>query len=167
MEPVITQKSQIIVAGISGDGNMTHELWQRFYEKDSKIPPSNKINDDGYEIRKYNEDGKCDCFVGVAVANAQVPDAYELHNIQAGTYVIFDIYPSKGWDSSNEAMNAWLKKNADKYIQMHDEKSGACIAIEYYGARFKGVDNPESVAEMWIPLKSVAIDSESTIFKEL
>jgi len=155
MGPTISQKKQIIVAGISGDGNMTHELWQRFSEKDSKIPLPNKISDDGYEIRMYNGNGKCDCFVGVAVANVQVTDTYEVHNILAGTYAIFDIYPSKGWDSSNEAMNAWLKKNADKYMQMRDEKSGAYIAIEYYGARFKGVDNPESVVEMWIPLKAV------------
>ncbi|NSW90418.1 MAG: GyrI-like domain-containing protein [Firmicutes bacterium] len=156
MEPVIVEKSQIIVAGISGDGNKTYDLWKRFSEKDGRIPHSNKVNDDGYEIRMYHENGKCDCFVGVAVANAKVTDDYELYNIPAGKYVIFDIYPSKGWDSSNEEMNAWLKENANKYTQIRDEKTGAYFVIEYYGARFKGIDNPDSVVEMWIPLKAKA-----------
>jgi predicted transcriptional regulator YdeE len=65
-------------------------------------------------------------------------------------YAVFDIYPIEGYESQNKFMDDWLEKNKDKYEQYKIDNR--YFAVEYYGEKFKGNDDIESVVEIWIPI---------------
>lgn len=54
MNPNMIKKDKIILAGASGDGNKTAEIWKRFIELEESYPFINKVSDDGYEVRIFD-----------------------------------------------------------------------------------------------------------------
>lgn len=54
MNPNMIKKNKIILAGASGDGNKTAEIWKRFIELEESYPFINKVSDDGYEVRIFD-----------------------------------------------------------------------------------------------------------------
>jgi predicted transcriptional regulator YdeE len=50
-------------------------------------------------------------------------------------------------------MDKWLSDNADKYAQLQIE--GKKFVVECYNEKFKGADKPDSIVEIWLPLKRV------------
>lgn len=150
MEPSVIRLEQKLLAGIGGDGSMTGALWHAFEAKDKASPLPNKAGSDGWEIRSYRGDA-CDCFVGVPVRDEAVPEGYALKRIPEGIYARFDIHPAEGWAASNAGMDEWLRDNG-RYRQAGDPETGAPWVIERYDGRFRGMDDPESVIEMLIPV---------------
>lgn len=154
MHPGIISKGKILVAGVVGNGNETCKLWSEFSQLDNVNPLNNKVNDNGYEIRVYSEDGKCECHVGVCVKDADIPDVYKIYTLAPSKYAVFNIFPAQGYDSQNRTMDEWLKSNVGKYRQAYTD--GKHFSILLYDERYKGETDPSSVVAIWIPIDDIA-----------
>lgn len=149
VSPNIIKKEPLLIAGVTGDGSKTGELWQHFIELDQKIGLNNKLSDNGYEVRIYAE-SECKCHVGVAVSDSKVNKPFTLLQLPASEYASFDVYVVKGYESENSAMDEWLESNKERYVQkLYD---GMPYAVEFYDERFHG-NNEDSIVEIWIPLE--------------
>lgn len=149
VNPNLIKKDALLIAGVTGDGNRTGEIWQEFEKLNNEIGLANKLSDNGYEIRIH--DGiKCDCHVGFAVSDKNVNPAYTVTELPASRYASFDVYVSRGYGSENTAMNQWLEANGSEY----SEKllAGKNYVVEYYDERFKG-DESDSIVEIWVPIE--------------
>lgn len=149
LSPNIIKRDTLIIAGISGDGNKTGDVWGAFEQLSKEKPLENKISENGYEIRMY--DGvKCTVHVGLAVSSEKVDSSYVLFQLPASKYASFDVYVQKGYDSENNAMDEWLKTNNDGYAERLLNGKNYCI--EYYDERFSGSE-AGSIVEIWIPIE--------------
>lgn len=149
IEPKIIRKGELKIAGALGDGGMTSEVWDRYMQLKEDEPLKNKKEDGGYEVRMYNRNEKCECLVGESVTS-EVGGSYSYLTLPDVLYAVFEIYPFKGYESQNEAMDKWLKENRDKYEEY--KSSDKRYVIEYYDERFKGNEDPDSIVEIWIPV---------------
>ena len=150
IEPKIIRKGELIVAGVSGDGSQTAELWQEYMKLEREAPLTNKKEDGGYELRIYDDAQNCECWIGQNVKSEVNGGGYSSIKLSDVLYAVFEIYPAKGYDSQNAAINKWLADNKNKYE--HLKKDGRHYIIEYYDERFKGNEDPDSVVEMWVPV---------------
>lgn len=147
--PNILKKEPLLIAGVTGDGSKTREIWQRFMELDKEVGLNNKISDNGYEIRIYSEN-ECKCHVGVSVSDKSVNSPFTLMELPPSQYASFDVYVANGYDSENSAMDEWLELNKDKYTQkLYDNKP---YVVEFYDERFHG-DDTGSIVQIWIPIE--------------
>ncbi len=149
VHPTIIKRNKLIIAGVSGDGNKTGEVWQKFMTLNKMIGFKNKLADNGYEIRLYTQD-ECECHVGFAVKNHDVDNSFTIMELPASGYASFNVYVTRGYDSENSAMNEWLKTNTDGYVQkLYDGKP---YVVEYYDERFRG-NQTDSIVEIWVPIE--------------
>ena len=146
VNPKIIQKDALTIAGVSGDGNKTGEVWQAFEKLNSQ--QAGKLSGNGYEIRMY-DGGQCTVHVGFAVSAAP-GEPYELLTLPASEYAAFDIYVSRGYESENSAMSEWLRTNEQGYSERLLD--GAHYCVEYYDERFNGSE-AGSIVEIWIPIE--------------
>jgi predicted transcriptional regulator YdeE len=138
------------VAGITGSGDETGKAWEAFMKLDKINPLKNKVGEEGYEVRMYPAEGPGKIHVGVEVKDASVPKEYKLFFVPAATYAEFEIYPSKGYESSNAEMSKWLQENANTYKEAFLD--GMHYAIEVYDKRYKGDKDQKSVVGIWMPI---------------
>lgn len=155
MNPGMIKKNKIILAGVSGAGNETAEIWKRFMKLDEEYPLINKVSDDGYEVRIFdNTTGDEKVFVGYEIKENDGTKAdngaYEIFTIPSSEYASFDVYVEDGYESENNAMSEWLITNEKGYVKNLFEGKPYCI--EHYDARFNG-DNADSIVEIWVPVK--------------
>ena len=54
MNPDMIKKEKIVLAGVSGFGNETAEIWKRFIKLYKEAPPTGKRSEDSYEVRIYD-----------------------------------------------------------------------------------------------------------------
>lgn len=153
MDPKIIQKEAMIIAGVAGSGNETGKVWEAFMEIQRTHPLKNQAGEDGYEIRLYPTEGSGKIHVGVRVQDADVPAEYTPFFLPAATYAEFEIFPSKGYESSNAEMGEWLANNAGKYKQ--GLLNGVRYAIEVYDKRYKGDKDPSSLVGMLVPIEKI------------
>jgi predicted transcriptional regulator YdeE len=150
LNPRIIKRDKLIIAGVSGDGNKTGEVWYQFKQLTDDNAPENKLSDNGYEIRVYNSDGSCTVHVGCAVSDSKNPGSCALYELPASQYAVFDVYVANGYDSENNAMDEWLTTNNEGYKErlLPDD---AHYCVEYYDERFNGEESG-SIVEIWIPV---------------
>lgn len=148
VNPRIIQKDALHIAGVSGDGNRTAEVWETFSKLDGTCPAENKVSENGYEIRFYDGNA-CTVHAGVEVRGASAAPPYKLVSLPASAYAAFDVYVADGYDSENDAMSEWLASNGVWRERLIDGRN-ACV--EYYDARFQG-EQAESIVEIWIPIE--------------
>ena len=153
MEPKIIFKEAMIIAGVAGSGDETAKAWDTFMKIQKMNPLKNQVGEEGYEIRMYPGDGLGKIHVGVAVKDAGVPAEYKTVQVPACTYAEFEIFPSKGWESSNAVMNGWLEEHAGTYREALLD--GTKYAIEVYDKRYRGDQDPKSVVGIWIPVVDI------------
>ena len=91
--------------------------------------------------------------MGVQVKDARVPAEYKAVSVPAFLYAEFEIYPSKGYGSSNDEMEKWLSDNERVYKEGRLGDRG--FAIEIYDKRYKGEKDPASVVGIIIPIVPV------------
>lgn len=151
MHPKMMKKGELLIAGITGDGSKTYELWERFCKLYEEIGINNKLSDNSYEIRIY-DGNKCMCHVGVCVYDNEVDSAFTLLKLPASTYASFEVYVARGYDSENDAMNEWLEANKEKYKQRRID--GNPYVVEFYDERFNG-NSEDSIVEIWIPIEKI------------
>lgn len=149
MNPNIIKREAIVVAGVSSNGDKTWDAWNMLEKLNHEKPLSNKISDNGYEIRLYEGD-VCTVHVGFAVSDEHVDPAYKLFKLPNSQYASFDVYVANGYDSENDAMNEWLKTNNQGYIERLLGQTHYCV--EYYDERFNGSE-AGSIVEIWVPIE--------------
>lgn len=149
VNPKIVKHGALNIAGVSGDGNKTGEMWDVFEKLSNEKPLGNKLSDNGYEIRLYQGDD-CTVHVGNAVSADPVDPAYAVYKLPASRYAVFDVYVAQGYDSENNAMDEWLKTNRDGYTEKLLGDTHYCV--EYYDERFNG-NEAGSIVEIWIPIE--------------
>ncbi len=150
MKPRIFKEDAFIIAGVMGSGDETAQVWETYMKLEKVRPINNQAGEEGYEVRLHPAEGPGKVHVGVRVKDANIPTEYKVFSVPAATYAEFEIYPAKGYGSSNAEMSKWLEENAGTYKEVLLE--GMHYAIEVYDHRFKGNDNPESVVPIWVPL---------------
>lgn len=148
VHPRIIKRDALVIAGVSGDGARTGEVWGRFMELSGAQPPEGRLSDSGYEVRIY-EGGACRVHVGQAVSGA-VGQPYEAMKLPPGHYAAFDVYVARGYESENSAMDEWLRTNDQLWRQRPIDGRDACV--EYYDERFHG-DAADSIVEIWVPVE--------------
>lgn len=154
MKPKIIKKESFLIAGVPGSGDETGKAWETYMKLEKVAPLKNKVGEMGYEVRLYPAEGPGKIFIGVQVKDSDVPKEYQIFFVPAATYAGFEIYPTKGYESSNDAMSRWLEENASTYREGLID--GMKYGIEVYDKRFKGNDNPESVVGFWVPIVSIS-----------
>jgi predicted transcriptional regulator YdeE len=154
MKPNIIKKDAFFIAGVAGSGDETAKAWETYMKLEKMNPLKNQVGEAGYEVRMYPGEGNPGkIHVGVQVKDASIPKEYQVFYLPAATYAEFEIYPAKGYESSNAEMSKWLEDNAGKYKPA--VLDGMHYGIEVYDKRFKGNDNPESVVGFWEPIVPV------------
>ncbi|MBO5073552.1 MAG: AraC family transcriptional regulator [Eubacterium sp.] len=149
MNPNMIKKEKMVLAGVSGPGNETAEIWKHFMKLCKEVPLTDKISDDSYEVRIFDsETEKESVFVGCEI-NSDF-DGYEIFQIPSSEYTSFDVYVEEGYESGNDAMEEWLTSNEKGYVRNLLE--GKLYCIEHYDARFDD-SNGESIVEIWLPIK--------------
>lgn len=149
MNPNMIKKEKIILAGVSGLGNETAEIWKRFMKLYKEAPPIGMVSEDSYEVRIYDSTIKKETvFVGCEVNS--VCGGYEIFQIPSSEYASFDVYVEEGYESENNAMEEWLVSNEKGYVRNLLEGKSYCI--EHYDARFDD-GNDDSIVEIWLPVK--------------
>lgn len=151
VHPKMIKRGELLIAGVTGDGSKTRELWEEFCKLYKEIGFTNKVADNSYEVRIYNDD-RCICHVGVCVADSNVDRAFTLLTLPASTYAAFEVYVSRGYDSENDAMDEWLEANRERYKQRRFD--GSPYVVEFYDERFVG-DNEDSIVEIWVPIEEI------------
>lgn len=160
VNPDMIRKEKMILAGVSGFGNETAEIWNRFIKLFKEAPPAGTISDDGYEVRIYDSAAEQESvFVGCEVKYLSAElrdirpsqhDGYEIFQLPSSEYASFDVYVKEGYESENNAMEEWLVSNERGYVRNLLEGKPYCI--EHYDARFND-SNDESIVEIWLPVK--------------
>ncbi len=154
MEPKIIEKEAFLLAGVAGSGDETAKVWEAFTKLDKGNPLKNKVGEVGYEVRMYPEgEGPGKVHVGMRVKDSNVPAEYKLFFLPAATYAEFEIYPAKGYDSSNAEMSRWLEDNAGVYKEALLD--GMHCVIEVYDKRYKSEKDPTSVVGILLPIVKV------------
>ena len=92
-----------------------------------------------------------DIHVGFLVKNYDEINNFSIIKIPGTEYAVFDVFVVKGYDSENKNMDKWLRDNIDEYSQL--ELNGNQFVVECYNEKFKGGNKPESIVEIWIPIK--------------
>ncbi len=152
MESRIHFRESMILAGVQGAGEETASVWKSYMKLEKVCPLENSIDKAGYEVRLYpGGEGPGKVFVGMSVASRAVPPEYQIMELPASLYAEFAIFPSKGYGSSNEAIERWLYDNSERYRQRLLD--GNSYGIEVYDERFKGSDNAESIVGILVPLE--------------
>ena len=151
VNPRIIKKEALHIAGISGDGSRTAEVWKAFLELDGACPAGNKVSGSGYELRFYDGDA-CTVHVGAEVRGSSAEPPYKTVYLPASTYAVFDVYVADGYDSENAAMGEWLASNGEWRERTIDSRN---VCVEYYDERFQG-EEAESIVEIWIPIERSA-----------
>lgn len=149
LHPNIIKRDTLLIAGVSGDGNKTGDVWSAFIKLGGEKPLTNRLSNNGYEIRLYDGD-TCTVYAGMEVSSRQVDPAYSLFELPASKYASFDVYVANGYESESNAMNEWLEINSEGY----SEKllGNTHYLVEYYDERYNGSETG-SIVEIWVPIE--------------
>ncbi|NLY89771.1 MAG: GyrI-like domain-containing protein [Firmicutes bacterium] len=150
-QPKIIKKEELLIAGVTGDGSKTREIWEEFEKLYKTICLKNKVSDYGYEVR-IDKENQCICHVGVCVSESEVDSAFTVLKLPASTYAAFEVHVARGYDSENAAMDAWLEANKERYKERRID--GHLYVVEYYDERFHG-DSEDSIMEIWVPVEEI------------
>jgi len=149
LNPRIIKREALTIAGVSGEGHKTGEVWEAFMKLNSEHPLDNKLSDNGYEIRIYKNDS-CTVHVGYAISDTPGANRYTLYSLPASQYASFDVYVASGYESENSAMDEWLATNQQGYTERLLGDAHYCV--EYYDERFNGSETG-SIVEIWVPIE--------------
>lgn len=152
MNPNMIKRDKMILAGVSGAGTETAEIWKRYMKLYEDTPLTDKLSDDSYEVRIFDsKTEKESVFVGCEISSdCESCGEYEIFQIPSSEYASFDVYVKDGYESENNAMEEWLVSNEKGYVRNLWE--GKLYCIEHYDARFDG-SGDESIVEIWLPVK--------------
>jgi AraC family transcriptional regulator len=130
--------------------NEIGKLWTRFIAKEELI--ENRVGEGGYEVHiepeEYKNTRNFYVFVGVEIEEVtEVPHEMFVKVLPPTTYAVFTF---KG----EEIGSNWPESIYKEWLPGSPYKEAHKYLIEYYdGTRFKGMDNPESELDVYVPVK--------------
>ena len=166
MEPRIEERGPTMLAGMVYYGdpfaaggwsqeNEIGKLWTRFNAFWDEHQASIRHVADpnvGYEVhiepQEYAETGNFYVMVGVEIAEIEdLPLELSVKVLPAGTYAVFTLRGPEITSNWPDAIyKGWLPGSG--YEEAHK------VTVECYdGDRFKGVDDPDSELDIWVPIK--------------
>jgi len=139
------------------DENQIGRLWTRFsayWEAHPELFEHVIEPSVGYEVHigteEYEETREYFIFVGAEVSSFEsVPPVTFGKVLEAGTYALFTL---KG----KEIASNWGDAIYKEWLPASEYKEGLPYTVERYDARFTGPEDPESVLEIWVPVKPKA-----------
>ena len=149
MNPRLIAMGEMIIAGVSAEGDNAGTAWAEFEALSAAQPLKSKLNDDGYELRRYTAERMC-VHVGCAVPAGSDAPGYAIASLPPSEYAVFEVDVSGGYDSGNAAMDEWLRTNEQGYTERTFDGINCCI--EHYDERFHG-NEPGSIVEFFIPVE--------------
>ena len=132
-------------------------LWGRFnrFWDENQAAIGGVVNGSvGYEVHvepaEYAETGCFYVMVGVEVSDPNgLPLELSVKVLPAGTYAVFTLRGPEITSNWPDAIyKGWLPQSG--YEEAHK-----CTVECYDGQRFKGVDDPESELDIWVPVRKV------------
>jgi len=139
----ITTKDEFLLGGFHvGAEREGVNHWEKFESQTE--PLTNAVDDSGFEVRFHPPEGER-IFTGVQVRDRAVAPAYEILEVPAATYAVFDINCKKNMQRQFDGIDKWLEKNKDAYTQR--DWDGAPYVVCWYGRFYQ-----EKIFEMWVPL---------------
>jgi AraC family transcriptional regulator len=165
MPPKITQKRKIILVGMDFFGNPYEkaggwseqnaigQLWKRFenFYQNKKDPIKHSVSESGYELwidfEEEKETKNKYIFVGVEVEKIEDLPLELIAKILPETrYAVFTL---KGQKIKSDWSLIWKKWLPDAGLETSFD-----FMIEYYDSqRFKGMDNPDSELDIYVPIR--------------
>jgi hypothetical protein len=154
MQPKMIRKGAALIAGVSGDGTKTGEVWADL-ETRYAAAPFPKVDESGYEVRFWESrmtqkapDPAKSVHIGFLAEAA--PEGFSTVTLPAAEYAVFDVLAANGYDSGNEKMEHWLSESGYRLLEF----DGFEYVVERYDEKkFKGGDQPDSVVEIWLPVE--------------
>ncbi len=159
MKPKIIELEKKKLIGISVKTSLAQnnipQLWNTFMPRIEEI--TNNIDSGCYEIHPFDSEFKMENFTesmefekwaAVEVDNLEnIPDGLKATTIEGGKYAVFE---HKGLMSNIQfsfdyAYGTWLPNSGFELDKRAD--------FEVYGKQYYGPENPESITELWIPIK--------------
>jgi AraC family transcriptional regulator len=151
MEPKIVKKPEMILVGVvdcaPDVGQMDiHALWERFTRHDPHI--QHQIEGTGYElhIQEEHTPPMHFCLTGVEVREIEnLPLECFAKVIPPCKYAVFThAFSQGGYGAAYQAVSDWLQESGTKTSHPFD--------LQCYDARFKGLEDPDSVFEILVPI---------------
>lgn len=170
MEPIILEKKEIVLLGMSfyGDPFDTHSgwdeeneigrLWYRFmnFLENNAAQISHLAHPEaGYEVHIYHPEtitrGDFEVFVGLEVEKVEnVPIELLIKVLPATTYAVFTF-------QGEEIVSDWVMQ-IDQWNSKAGYQRAHPFSFQYLDQRFKGVDNlAESELDVYMPIKPISI----------
>ncbi|MBC8505604.1 MAG: GyrI-like domain-containing protein [Anaerolineales bacterium] len=168
MEPVISQKSEMKLVGMSFFGdpfdtsdtwteeNQIGRLWQRFMgylQQNANAIKHTAAEKAMYEVHIYHpetfEKGLFEIFVGVRVEQLEaVPVDLLVKNLPASEYAVFTLAGEQIASDWEMIIENWLAR--ESYRRNHP------FSYQYYDERFKGLENiTESFLDVYLPIEKI------------
>jgi len=153
MEPEVVNIPEMTFVGIIGCGSDVSQieiagLWQRFDQHRENI--KHQVEQKSYELHIQEETNPPMhfCLVGVEVQRIDhLPAELFVKVIPACEYAVFTHHFKEGGFS-------YAFKMVYKWLRNSDYTSAYPFDIQCYDTRFISPDDPESVVEIYIPIKS-------------
>jgi AraC family transcriptional regulator len=166
MEPIITQKSELTLMGMSFYGdpfstrsgwdeeNEIGRLWQRLMrflnDNEARLPVAAN-QQAAYEVHVYSDEtvtkGLFEVFVGVQVDQVRdIPVELLIKILPASEYAVFTF-------QGEEISSDWYL-HIDQWIAAAGYQRSHPFSFQYLDERFKGVDNlADSILDVYMPIK--------------
>jgi predicted transcriptional regulator YdeE len=151
MDPKIVERPQLMLAGVVGGAPDVSELdiaaiWDRFIKVSEGI--AHTVEGAGYElhIETPTEPRVHYCLAGTEVSaiGALPPDVF-VKVLPPCTYAVFTHRVVDGYGKLNERISAWLASSG--YEEAHP------FDFQLYDSRFTSMDAPESVQDIYVPVR--------------
>jgi AraC family transcriptional regulator len=167
MEPKIIERETTMLAGMvfygdpfaGGEGwsqeNEIGRLWGRFnrFWEENQAARSHAVDGNvGYELHvepvEYAETNRFYVMVGVEIADLEgLPLELSVKVLPAGAYAVFTL-------RGPEIKSNWPDAIYKGWLPQSGYEEAFKFTVERYdGARFKGVDDPESELDIWVPIR--------------
>ncbi|MDO3388250.1 GyrI-like domain-containing protein [Gilvimarinus sp. SDUM040013] len=143
------------VAGSPADGSFG-KTWPVLFERNSELP--SKVGMDvAYGVQSYSKElmkqGQWKYTAGLEVSKTDnIPDGMELISVPSNQYAVFEYKGVVGPELGELFQNIykqWLPNSGYELAGEYD--------FERYDSRFKGPANPESVLDIYVPVKKPRI----------
>jgi len=157
MRPKMIDMDELAITGLTGGGADPGAVWAAF-DRRYNVSQFPRADGNGYEIRFFTSrfsgktpDTDKDVHVGFLTKSGEDITGFSTVMLPAARYAVFDAAVANGYDSQNAAMEQWIADNAESYrvLEFHDCE----YVIECYNEKFKGGNQPDSVVEIWLPVK--------------
>lgn len=147
--PLVMDKPEMTLAGTARTAPGYEHIaptWEDYMRVEDAIPGADRACRYEHHM-SAGEDGQMRCFVGVPVADrlAAMPEGVTLTHVPAARYAVFTWRMGDGgFGGAYAYIRAWAQDSQLSVDHSYD--------VQAYDARFTGIEKPDAIVEIWIPL---------------